>query len=219
MLNNVADKIRDYAEDLIKDKRALIKILSIILILMLALVFKTHESGNDNITVEAVNENTETEEISEEASEVCIDIGGAVHSPGVYRVESGTRLYEVIALAGGLRSDADTNSVNQAAVVEDGIKIIIPVSSASNEEGNISASTENITVNASDSTGTVSTDFVNINTADKEQLKTLSGIGDVIADRILEYRSVNRFNKKEDIMSVKGVGSAIYEKIKDRIIV
>ena len=46
--------------------------------------------------------------------------GGAVVNPGVYRVAPGTRLYEVVELAGGLRSDADTYSVNQAAFVEDG---------------------------------------------------------------------------------------------------
>ena len=228
MLNNVVDKIRSFAEDLIKDKRSLIKFLSIVAILMLALVFKMHESGQNEISVEAASDNTETEQAadnqdankSEGEGEVCVDIGGAVENPGVYKVKNGTRLYEVIEMAGGLRSDADTDSVNQAAVVEDGVKIIIPIylisenreEAPENTNGKSSSSEVKIPVN-SDS------NFVNINTADKEQLKTLSGIGDVIADRIIEYRSTTRFNKKEDIMSVKGIGSAIYEKIKDRIIV
>ena len=228
MLNNVVDKIRSFAEDLIKDKRSLIKFLSIVAILMLALVFKMHESGQNEISVEAASDNTETEQAadnqdaneSEGEGEVCVDIGGAVENPGVYKVKNGTRLYEVIEMAGGLRSDADTDSVNQAAVVEDGVKIIIPIylisenreEAPENTNGKSSSSEVKIPVN-SDS------NFVNINTADKEQLKTLSGIGDVIADRIIEYRSTARFNKKEDIMSVKGIGSAIYEKIKDRIIV
>ena len=230
MLNNVVDKIRSFAEDLIKDKRSLIKFLSIVAILMLALVFKMHESGQNEISVEAASDNTETEQAAdnqdvnesegEGEGEVCVDIGGAVENPGVYKVKNGTRLYEVIEMAGGLRSDADTDSVNQAAVVEDGVKIIIPIylisenreEAPENTNGKSSSSEVKIPVN-SDS------NFVNINTADKEQLKTLSGIGDVIADRIIEYRSTTRFNKKEDIMSVKGIGSAIYEKIKDRIIV
>ena len=230
MLNNVVDKIRSFAEDLIKDKRSLIKFLSIVAILMLALVFKMHESGQNEISVEAASDNTETEQAAdnqdvnesegEGEGEVCVDIGGAVENPGVYKVKNGTRLYEVIEMAGGLRSDADTDSVNQAAVVEDGVKIIIPKylisenreEAPENTNGKSSSSEVKIPVN-SDS------NFVNINTADKEQLKTLSGIGDVIADRIIEYRSTARFNKKEDIMSVKGIGSAIYEKIKDRIIV
>ena len=228
MLNNVVDKIRSFAEDLIKDKRSLIKFLSIVAILMLALVFKMHESGQNEISVEAASDNTEAEQAadnqdankSEGEGEVCVDIGGAVENPGVYKVKNGTRLYEVIEMAGGLRSDADTDSVNQAAVVEDGVKIIIPIylisenreEAPENTNGKSSSSEVKIPVN-SDS------NFVNINTADKEQLKTLSGIGDVIADQIIEYRSTTRFNKKEDIMSVKGIGSAIYEKIKDRIIV
>ena len=59
---------------------------------------------------------------------------------------------------------------------------------------------------------------MNINTATLEELKTLNGIGDVIAERIIEYRSLNAFKSKEDIMSVDGIGKGIYEKIKDRII-
>ena len=224
MLGNVVDRIRSCAEDLIKDKRALIKILSIAAILLLALVFKTHESGESNITVEAVSDNTETEEVvSEGKSEICIDIGGAVHSPGVYKVEAGTRLYEVIALAGGLRSDADTITVNQASVVEDGMKVIIPayseVEGDKTSELSSSAATFNGTVTDPGAASNTNSSFVNINTAEKDQLITLPGIGDVIADRIIEYRSTNRFNKKEDLMSVKGIGNAIFEKIKDRIIV
>ena len=58
---------------------------------------------------------------------------------------------------------------------------------------------------------------VNINYAGKDELKTLNGIGDVTAEKIIEYRKSNRFKKKEDIKAVKGIGDAIYEKIKDSI--
>lgn len=221
MLNNVVDRIRSSAEDLIRDKRALIKVLSIAVILMLAIVFKTHGSQQSDTSVEISGANTETEQTEETETngEVCVDIGGAVKNPGVYTVQGGTRLYEVIEMAGGLRSDADTDSVNQASVVEDGVKIIIPkYSEAGSESQNtstlIEGSSNGVIVSDSENPG-----FVNINTADKEELKTLSGIGDVMADRIIEYRAARRFEKKEDIMSVKGIGSAIFEKIKDRIIV
>jgi competence ComEA-like helix-hairpin-helix protein len=78
---------------------------------------------------------------------------------------------------------------------------------------------------AVDTTAQMSGDYsssgglVNINTAGKDELKSLTGIGDVMAERIIEYRSVSLFKSKEDIMSVKGIGTATFNKIKDSITV
>ena len=210
-MDGIASKFKSIFGDLLANKQALIKILSIAVILALALIMKIHNSGDNDISVEAASESTEVTENEEDsgAEEIFIDIGGAVEKPGVYKVLTGTRLYEVVELAGGLRTDADTNSVNQAAFVEDGAKIIIPKTSDSQD---IQSDSNVEIVVPSHGSGTV-----NINTATKDELKTLSGIGDVMADRIIEYRSTNRFSKKEDIMSVNGIGNAIFEKIKDQI--
>ena len=63
-------------------------------------------------------------------------------------------------------------------------------------------------------------DEVNINTADKETLSSLPGIGPVIAERIIEYREKNEsFKTKEDIMNIKGIGDKTFQKIKDFIVV
>ena len=203
----VADKISYYFKDLINDKKTLIKILSVAVILMMALILRVHNTNQSEISVEASSTEPEKEELY-------IDISGAVHRPGVYKVENGTRLYEVIELAGGLRSDADTNSINQAAFVEDGAKVIIPAAITTDAGSIVDNPDDTASFQNYSNTG-----LVNINTADKESLKSLSGIGDVIAERIIEYRSLNRFNTKEDIMQVKGVGNSIYEKIKDEITV
>ena len=132
-------------------------------------------------------------------------------NPGVYEVERDTRLYQVIEMAGGLEEDADTDSVNRASFVEDGQKIIIPVKGSESPDGRTA-------VSGTVSAGITDQGLVNINTATLDELKTLNGIGDVIAERIIEYRSSNAFKSKEDIMSVKGIGKGIYEKIKDHII-
>ena len=105
-----------------------------------------------------------------------------------------------------MTESADTNQINQADYVEDGEKIVIP-------------SINNVTDNEQNNnvTSDVYTGLVNINTASKEQLMTVSGIGEVTAEKIIEYRKDKRFKKKEDIMNIKGIGTAKFEKLKDEI--
>lgn len=206
-MKKAANIIKSLTAELVNDKKLLLKILSISLILLLALILRVHNSNQSEISVEAATETPEAE-----IAELYVDIDGAVHRPGVYKVEEGTRLYEVIELAGGLRSDADTNSVNQASFVVDGDKIIIPVYSEGSDEDALDTAGGDMSRTGADTSG-----LVNINIADKETLKTLPGVGDVIADRIIEYRTTGRFRTKEDIMQVKGIGNSIFEKLKDSI--
>ena len=213
----IIEKIRIFAEDFVSNRKSMIKLLSIIMILLLAAVLKIHDSGRTDITMEntnsqeieaenEVNEDDDSEVINE-SSVYFVDISGEVQQPGVYQVSEGTRLFEVIEMAGGLTTKADLNSVNQASFVTDGEKIIIP------EIGGKSTNTDSSSSDITDSAN----GLVNINSADKEELKTLNGIGDVMAERIIEYRISNRFKNKEDIKDVKGIGDGIYNKIKDKI--
>ena len=212
-----AEKIRNTIEDMIRDRKTLLKILSIAAILLIALILRIHGANKADITIERADaESTETADISGDTdakapsgSVIYIDIGGAVNKPGVYKVSPDTRLYMVIEMAGGLTDDADTNYVNQASYVEDGEKIIIP---SKGDPAEAVTEGQDGGVSVSDASG-----LVNINLASKDELMTLNGIGDVMADRIIEYRTNNRFKNKEDIMSVKGIGNGIYEKIKDSI--
>ena len=217
MKENAADKIRNLIEDLIRDRKSLVKILSITAILLLAVILRIHGANKADITVgtadavtaEEADTSGETDGPVSSDKIIYIDLGGAVAKPGVYKVTPDTRLYMVIEMAGGLTEDADTNHVNQASFVEDGEKIIIP------SKGDPAAAVNDVqsTSAAADPSG-----LVNINIASKDELMTLNGIGEVMAERIIEYRTGNRFKNKEDIMSVKGIGSGIYEKIKDSII-
>ncbi|MBU8911494.1 MAG: helix-hairpin-helix domain-containing protein [Desulfobacterales bacterium] len=60
---------------------------------------------------------------------------------------------------------------------------------------------------------------ININTATKTELVKLKHVGDKIAQRIIEYRKENPFQKPEDIMQVKGIGQKVFDANKDVIIV
>lgn len=216
----ISDKARSLLEDALKDKKKLIKIMTVVVILLLALIFRITGSSEPEIAVEnaeaysaeeSENENEDSEDSGDYVSldYLYVDISGAVNSPGVYSVSSKTRLYEVVEMAGGLTDKADINSINQASFVEDGEKIIIPekgeVIPEANPEGN------------SSEVSSSSSGVININFASKEELKTLNGIGDAIADRIIEYRNSTKFKSKEDIKKVKGIGDGIYDKIKEQI--
>ena len=95
--NAVNNKIKDFLNELIRDRQRLVRVLLIILILMLALILRLHENSKADVTID---EDTS----ASTGSEICVDIGGAVVSPGVYTVDQGTRLFEVIDMAGGLLS-------------------------------------------------------------------------------------------------------------------
>ncbi len=148
----------------------------------------------------------ETEQRQEPTSEqsVCfVHICGAVKNPGVYELATGSRIYDAIVLAGGLREDANDSYQNQAAVVTDGMQIYIPTKSE-----------------AQPAPDNRKSNLVNINTADLTQLMTLSGIGESRAKSIIAYREKHgSFSSKEEIMKVSGIKEGAYEKIKDAICV
>lgn len=205
MINSIMNRLRDYSDALFRDKKRFIRVGLIIAVIALALFMRIDKDSDSDITVQAGE--------IEKTTDTCmyVDIGGAVITPGVYEVDAGTRLYEVIEKAGGLDDNADLESINRAAFVEDGQKIMIPYT----VDGSEQQSQTKRSVAASDSGSAL----ININTASLDELKQLTGVGDVIAQRIIEYRSVTPFKNKEDIMSVKGIGNATYDKFKDQITV
>lgn len=215
MISDVIAYLQDTVKNVFSDKKTVVKVLSVVLILLIALLMRMHESNEAEITIESSDTSDKIEQIEESSDSdmsIFVDIGGAVEAPGVYQVSKDTRLFEVIDMAGGLSEDADADSVNRASFVEDGQKIIIPVKGS--EDNGTTGSTTASSVSDAGTQG-----LININTASSDDLKTLNGIGDVMAERIIEYRSSNTFKTKEDIMSVNGIGSKLFEKIKDRITV
>lgn len=155
----------------------------------------------------------ETEEKKPEL--IVVHVCGAVHSPGVYELENGARIYEAVALAGGTREDAAAESVNQARVLCDGEQIYIPT-----EEEVLQGDAGNFAEYAESGADDVEDGKVNINTASEEELKTLNGIGDTRAKSIAEYRKANgSFQTIEDLMKVDGIKEGVFEKIKDSITV
>ncbi len=149
-----------------------------------------------------------------------VQIAGEVIRPGVYQVEEGTRLYQLVEMAGGSTSSADLSGLNLAAPVLDGQRINIPALSAGGSHAftsNFSSFYDNpANVSSEETSNTVSR--ININTATLEDLKKLPGIGDVIAQRIIEYRQAHGpFSSADDLLGVKGIGTKKLENIRDLI--
>lgn len=178
---------------------------------------------NDANVINTANETVgneagkEADEASTKSPSFCyVHICGAVLNPGVYEVPEGSRLYEVILLAGGLRADACDYLVNQAQAVNDGMQVYIPtVQEAQGEiaEQDISAR-DFRTEEGTDDRDT----RIDLNSATKEQLTTLPGIGETRAQAIIAYREAHGgFQKIEELMEVNGIKQGVYDRLKEMI--
>ena len=155
----------------------------------------------------------ESLEAAAEDTQIYVDIGGEVKTPGVYAVTEGTRLFEVIEKAGGLTEHASTAQINQAEVVADGQKVVIPTIGEEELWGTSPA--ETAAPAGKDSQGRI-----NINTADSDTLQEIPGVGPATAEKIIAYREENgRFSQIEEIQNVNGIGNKTFEKMKDKITV
>lgn len=146
--------------------------------------------------------------------QIYIHICGQVNKPGVYSVDYGSRLIDVIELADGFSQEADKDYMNQAQVVEDGSRVYIP----SKEEVKELSVEEYMTNSGLHNEQSGKKNLVNINKADENELMTLPGIGESKAKSILEYRnSHGDFKKIEDIMKISGIKEGLFRKIEDEI--
>ncbi|EQK41873.1 competence ComEA helix-hairpin-helix repeat region domain protein [[Clostridium] bifermentans ATCC 638] len=147
---------------------------------------------------------------------ISIYISGAVNSPGVVELKSNERLMEGVKLCDGLTDEADTNRINLAMKVKDEGHYIIP---KEGEEIALNDSNENVENNNNDNnSGEGESKKININNASKEELDSLPGVGEVTAQKILDYRDENKeFKSIDEIKNVKGIGENKFNDLKDYI--
>ncbi len=159
--------------------------------------------SNETSLKESVSESTAVEEY------IDVFVSGHVNNPDVYTLKKGSIINEAVKMAGGFSEGACKDYVNLAKKLEGGEHIVIPGVDEV-ESAKFQLSTEEV----SDSQGIV---LVNINTATKEELMSLPGIGERKADSIIEYRKSKTFSSPEDIMNISGIKEAAFNKIKDKI--
>ena len=148
--------------------------------------------------------------ISKNDDRIGVYISGEVKNTGVYYLKKDSRITDLINICGGLTEEADVSKINPAQKLNDSDKIIIP-----KKEENLN--TESIEDNNESDINVQ--EKININTATKDELTSLNGIGESTANKIINYRNKNKFKEIEDIMNVPGIGEAKFNNIKDYICV
>lgn len=180
------------------------KLLYLLIVLVFLATFWGWMIYSDSNDAELLINDTSKSEASEAVSSgemIIVHITGAVENPGVVRLSAESRLIDAIEAVGGLKDNADQNSVNLARRLKDEEKIYIA------EFGEV--------INQ---IGLQSDGRVNINTANLEELKKLPGIGDVIAQGIIDYRDKNgNFTELEELMNVNRIGEKIFEGLSELI--
>lgn len=147
---------------------------------------------------------------------VTVDISGAVKHGGVYTLKSGSRLNDLINVAGGLHERAEIKNVNRAQLLKDQDQIYVPYKgekvdppSTNSQSDSISKASESIQSNA---------EQVHLNSATVADLQKLTGIGQKKAEQIIQFRDQNGgFKQIEDLTKVTGIGEKTFEKLKPQL--
>lgn len=155
---------------------------------------------------------------------VVIAVQGLVDRPGLHIVDAGTRLGEVLDLAGGVRPEAGLEGINLAEKVVDGLQLVVDAEGSRvtypGQAVQAGGASTGGTTGGGDpgSDGGTGGEKVDINTADLAGLTTLSGVGEKTAQAIIDWREANGpFTAPEQLMEVKGIGPAKFEALRDAV--
>ncbi len=202
-------------------KKYLIILVVLILIIVIIYPFNKEE------TIESSNLIEEKEEVLEPVEEyIVVDIKGAVKKPGAYKIKKENRVIDIITKSGGLKSNANTLLINLSKKLVDEMVIIVHTDEEVQEV--LKKEPEVIYIEKECICPDVQNDacicdleesngLVSLNTASIEELMTLPGIGEAKAKSIIAYREEFGFSNITDLLNVKGIGEAAFEKLKDFI--
>ena len=206
------------------DKKLLIKVIAGVVLLAVAFAFylvkerAAEQAGEISVVPDeaAAAIESSTNAAFEEEITIMVDVSGAVMQPSVVELPEDSRVFEAIDKAGGLTGEADLSTTNQAEILTDGQKIYIPTRHEL-EESEAGSPSPGL---AGNSSGSVQSRKININTADSQALQQLKGVGPATAQKIIDYRNKNgKFKAIEDLKNVSGIGDKTFEKLKDKITV
>ncbi|KTF19994.1 MULTISPECIES: helix-hairpin-helix domain-containing protein [Streptococcus] len=172
-------------------------------------------SSSSSYMNEKSNKSNEISQAETEDQLVTVDVKGAVKKPGVYQLQSNSRVHDALEKAGGLTDEADLKSVNQAQKLSD--EAVVYVAKVGENAVDVTTSAP---ASATSGTGQAKSALVNLNTATEADFQTISGIGQKRAQDIIAYREANgRFKSVDDLKNVSGIGAKTLEKLKEYVTV
>jgi len=154
-------------------------------------------NGPDEVTVQ--------KEEGGAQKKILVHVSGEVQKKGVFELKPGSRLKDLIEVA-GLTENADREALNLAAPLLDGERVVVATKGATapgRRPGGLATSQG----------------MINVNTASQKELESLPGIGPVLARRIIEFREKRKFDSVDDLVLVRGIGPATLEKIREHVCV
>ena len=206
------------------------KIFGVLFVVFAILSITWSVMDTEESTQKIVKEPVKTKEKKEDKEEVqdekvIVDVKGAVNAPGVYELTVKNNVIDAVNAAGGLRGDSDTSNINLSKKLRDEMVIIVytvsEIQNMKERENIVCPKVNDACVTKEDEEALLESEesgLININTATKEELMTLTGVGEAKALAITEYRDKNgNFETIEDIKKVPGIGESLFEKIKDSI--
>lgn len=172
-------------------------------------------SSSSSYMNEKSDKSNEISQAETEDQLVTVDVKGAVKKPGVYQLQSNSRVHDALEKAGGLTDEADLKSVNQAQKLSD--EAVVYVAKVGENAVDVTTSAP---ASATSGTGQAKSALVNLNTATEADFQTISGIGQKRAQDIIAYREANgRFKSVDELKNVSGIGAKTLEKLKEYVTV
>ena len=198
----------------------LIMIITIITYLVINYTKVNEDNSYEELEYSDVENTTEEPEVIEK--HIIVYVAGEVNNAGLIDLKEGERISDAIAKAGGLKEEADITEINMAYQMQDGEKLFIP-SKVKTDEMNkeeksyITKSNGEGIVSSTPNKSSSSSKKININSASKEDLMKISGVGESTANKIISYRENKKFNSIEEIKNIPGIGDSKYESMKEEI--
>ena len=143
--------------------------------------------------------------------EIVVDVGGKVREPGIHRLPAGSRVVDALRAAGGVRPGTNTDGLNRARFLVDGEQVIVGGPAPAQAPGAGGAA-------VGGAAGAAPAAPVSLNTATVDQLDTLPGVGPVLAQHILDYRTQHGgFRSVDELREVNGIGDRRFADLRNLV--